>query len=152
MKREVAPFFCLGHVCESLLACPSVDKERIIQARSRVYQGSPWRTVHWIESITTHIFHKDVRKYLVLPQMCSVLISIVPGQAGSIWMSPSVTLNEQLDLDRHSDLQDSNKEVSMHCGEILAKICEIFLLSQTFGSPLFYHIAWYLIKMHHASW
>ena len=75
--------------------------------------------------------------------MCSVLISIVPGQAGSIWMSPSVTLNEQLDLDRQSDLQDSNKEVSMHSGEILTKICEIFLLSQTFGSPLSYHMAWF---------
>ena len=46
MKIEQAPFICLSHICESLLACPAVDKERIIEARGGVDQLSPWCTVH----------------------------------------------------------------------------------------------------------
>ena len=49
-----------------------------------------------------------------LPQMCSVLISILPLQVLSIWTKPSITLKAQFDLERHFDLQSSSKELSVH--------------------------------------
>ena len=46
MKIECAPFIRLSHICEILLACPAIDKERIIEARGGVDQVCPRGTVH----------------------------------------------------------------------------------------------------------
>ena len=61
-------------------------------------------------------------------------------------MRLSVTLKEQVDLEWHSNLQASNKELSVHCGDTLTKsFSEVFGFPHIFGSPLFHHMAWFPI-------
>ena len=160
MKREFT--FYLPQSCLPEPPCLPIDWQlEHHPGKSQSWPGKPMGHSSLIWNNVLQIRDNS----MILPQRCSVLISILPSQVSSIWTKPSVTLNEQLDFDRHSDLQASSKELSMHCGDILAKKLSVkyfafwifgisdiwpfrYLASQIFGPqifgvPLFHHMAWF---------